>query len=107
MTTLSPSSSDPGTARSSRKASASLPVLRMPRSVSIAAWEVTTQSGRGRGPRHSGSTASQVGQRGAAAGAASGAGAAESEAERGGSGEGGEGSGDKGAPGGGEGAGGG
>src|SRR3954454_742598 len=58
MTTCWPGSS--GTARSSRKTSASLPVLRTPSSVSTAAWLVTTQSGRGSGPRHSGSTSSQV-----------------------------------------------
>src|SRR3954452_7507703 len=49
----------PGTARSTRKTSASLPVLRMPSSVSRAAWLVTTQSGRGSGPRQRGSTLSQ------------------------------------------------
>ena len=52
-----------GSPRSSRKTSASLPVLRMPSSVSIAPCEVTTQSGRGSGPRHSGSTSCQVDQR--------------------------------------------
>ena len=52
-----------GSVRSSRKTSASLPVLRMPSSVSIAPCEVTTQSGRGSGPRLSGSTSSQVDQR--------------------------------------------
>ena len=52
-----------GTARSSRKTSASLPVLRTPSSVSIAACSVTTQSGRGSGPREPRSTSSQVDQR--------------------------------------------
>src|SRR3954471_23702333 len=63
MTTDSPGASLPGTARSSRNASASLPVLRMPSSVSTAACEVTTQPGRGSGPRQSGSTLSQVDHR--------------------------------------------
>ena len=52
-----------GSARSSRKTSASLPVLRMPSSVSTAPWEVTIQSGRGSGPRCNGSTDIQVDQR--------------------------------------------
>ena len=46
----------PGRPARARKTSASLPVLRMPSSVSMAAWMVTTQSGRGSGPRQSGST---------------------------------------------------
>ena len=52
-----------GTARSSRKTSASLPVLRMPSSVSMAPSAVMTQSGQGFGPRAAMSNSPQVDQR--------------------------------------------
>ena len=48
-----------GSSRSTRKTSASLPVLRTPSSVSTAPLEVTTQSGRGSGPRMRASRSSQ------------------------------------------------
>ena len=54
---------DPGTARSIRNRSASLPVFTMPSSVSSAAEEVSSQSGHGRGPRSVGVAADQVDQR--------------------------------------------
>src|SRR5579875_2939915 len=53
----------PGTPRLSRKTSASLPVFRMPSSVSTAASSVTSQSGQGIGPRSVGVDRSQVDQR--------------------------------------------
>src|SRR3954451_17477886 len=52
-----------GTARSSRKTSASLPDLTMPGSVSNAPALVTSQSGRGSGPRPVGVVPGQVVQR--------------------------------------------
>src|SRR3954462_4938806 len=52
-----------GTARSSKKTSASLPDLTMPSSVSKAPALVTSQSGRGSGPRSVGVVAGQVVQR--------------------------------------------
>jgi hypothetical protein len=53
----------PGTPRLIRKTSASLPVFRMPSSVSTAARSVTSQPGCGLGPRWVGMDWSQVDQR--------------------------------------------
>ena len=53
----------PGTPRWTRKTSASLPVFRIPSSVSVADSSVTSQSGCGRGPRCAGVDWSQVDQR--------------------------------------------
>jgi hypothetical protein len=58
-----PPSGSCGSARSTRWTSASLPVLRTPSSVSMAPLDVTTQSGRGSGPRMRASRSSQRDQR--------------------------------------------
>ena len=63
MTLVPGPGSASGTARSTRCTSASLPVLRMPSSVSTAAADVTSHGGRGSGPRSVGWVAGQVDQR--------------------------------------------